>query len=144
MTTTFEPQYPGPIDVMRNEPPDFIGIDYAADNRQVEEVILLLAQERKIAVLAYAPFGRTRSSGESATARSRAGAAECRRHELGAALPQVCHLAPGDHRGDAGHEPVAAHARQHQWWRGASPDAAMRQRIIEFVDALLPAPPRGR
>jgi aryl-alcohol dehydrogenase-like predicted oxidoreductase len=46
--------------IMRNEPIDFIGIDYAVDNREVEETILPLAQERRIGVLVYAPFGRTR------------------------------------------------------------------------------------
>ena len=45
---------------MRNEPLDFIGIDYAVDNRDVEQTILPLAQERKIGVLVYVPFGRTR------------------------------------------------------------------------------------
>jgi diketogulonate reductase-like aldo/keto reductase len=45
---------------MRTEPIDFIGIDYAVDNRGTEQVVLPLAQERGIAVLAYAPFGRTR------------------------------------------------------------------------------------
>jgi aryl-alcohol dehydrogenase-like predicted oxidoreductase len=60
ITSTFEDQYPTLISVMRNEPVDFIGIDYAVDNREVETTILPLAQERKIGVLAYAPFGRTR------------------------------------------------------------------------------------
>jgi len=59
ISTTFPNQYAQLIEVMRNEPLDFIGVDYAADNRDVEEVILPLAIERKIAVLAYAPFGRT-------------------------------------------------------------------------------------
>ena len=59
ITTTFPNQYAQLIEVMRNEPLDFIGVDYAADNRDVEEVILPLAMEKKIAVLAYAPFGRT-------------------------------------------------------------------------------------
>jgi len=59
ITTTNDNQYGALEAVMRNEPLDFIGIDYAADNRGVEEKILPLAIERKIAVLAYAPFGRT-------------------------------------------------------------------------------------
>ncbi len=45
---------------MKAEPLDFIGIDYAVDNREVEATILPLARERKIGVLVYAPFGRTR------------------------------------------------------------------------------------
>ena len=50
-------QYPELAAIMRNEPIDFISIDYAVDNRGVEETILPLAQERKIGVLANFPFG---------------------------------------------------------------------------------------
>ena len=60
ITSTDERQYPELISHMRNEPLDFIGVDYAIDNREVEATILPLARERKIGVLAYAPFGRTR------------------------------------------------------------------------------------
>ncbi len=60
ITTTSERQYSMLADVMRNEPIDFIGIDYAVDNRTPEEVILPLAQERRIGVLVYLPFGRSR------------------------------------------------------------------------------------
>jgi aryl-alcohol dehydrogenase-like predicted oxidoreductase len=60
VTTTFDQQYPQIADIMRREPIDFIGIDYAIDAREVEESILPLAQERKIGVLSYQPFGRTR------------------------------------------------------------------------------------
>jgi aryl-alcohol dehydrogenase-like predicted oxidoreductase len=45
---------------MRNEPIDFIGVDYAVDNREAENTILPLAMERRIGVLVYVPFGRTR------------------------------------------------------------------------------------
>ena len=60
VTTTNEGQYEALQTIMRNEPIDFIGIDYAIDNREVEQTILPLAQERKIGVLVYVPFGRTR------------------------------------------------------------------------------------
>jgi aryl-alcohol dehydrogenase-like predicted oxidoreductase len=60
VTTTFDQQYQELIDIMRREPLDFIGVDYAVDAREVEQAILPLAQERKIAVMAYQPFGRTR------------------------------------------------------------------------------------
>lgn len=60
VTTTFAPQYPQLIEIMRSEPLDFIGIDYAIDNTAVESTILPLAQDRGIGVLVYAPFGRTR------------------------------------------------------------------------------------
>jgi aryl-alcohol dehydrogenase-like predicted oxidoreductase len=49
---------------MRNEPIDFIGVDYSIDNRGVvEETILPLAQERKIGVVAYFPFGQGGTGG---------------------------------------------------------------------------------
>ncbi|AMY12936.1 General stress protein 69 [Luteitalea pratensis] len=60
VTSTNKSQYAELQTVMRNEPLDFIGVDYAIDNRDVEEAILPLAQQRKIGVLVYVPFGRTR------------------------------------------------------------------------------------
>ena len=60
VTSTSKEQYGELERVMRAEPLDFIGVDYAVDNRSVEETILPLALERKIAVMVYVPFGRTR------------------------------------------------------------------------------------
>ncbi len=60
VTSTFEPQYEALAEVMRSEPIDFVGVDYAIDHRVAEDVILPLAQDRGIGVLAYMPFGRTR------------------------------------------------------------------------------------
>jgi len=60
ITTTSEGQYDHLEQVMRDYPLDFIGIDYAIDNRTVEERILPLAQDRGIGVLVYLPFGRSR------------------------------------------------------------------------------------
>lgn len=59
VTTTFPSQYPELLDCMRNERLDFIGVDYAIDDREVEKRILPLALERGIAVLSYVPFGRS-------------------------------------------------------------------------------------
>ena len=60
VTTTFEPQYADLVQFMRKERIDFIGIDYAVDNRHAEETILPLARDKGIGVLVYMPFGRTR------------------------------------------------------------------------------------
>jgi aryl-alcohol dehydrogenase-like predicted oxidoreductase len=50
--------YPQLESVMRNEPIDFIGVDYDISNRaRVEETILPLAVERKIGVMAFFPLG---------------------------------------------------------------------------------------
>jgi aryl-alcohol dehydrogenase-like predicted oxidoreductase len=60
ITTTSERQYGSLAQVMRDYPIDFIGIDYAIDNRGAESEILPLAQDEGIAVMVYLPFGRTR------------------------------------------------------------------------------------
>ncbi len=60
VTTTFDQQYDALIETMRTQAIDFIGVDYAIDGREVEDRILPLARDRGIAVLVYAPFGRTR------------------------------------------------------------------------------------
>ncbi len=63
ITTTSERQYDALAEVMHEYPIDFIGIDYAIDNRVAEEVIFPLAQDRGIAVMVYLPFGRSRMWG---------------------------------------------------------------------------------
>ena len=60
ITTTSSRQYEFLEEVMQQYPLDFIGIDYAIDNRAVEERILPLAQDEGIAVMVYLPFGRSR------------------------------------------------------------------------------------
>ncbi len=60
ITTTSQRRYPDLARVMRDYPLDFIGIDYAIDNRVAEETILPLAQDQGIAVMVYLPFGRSR------------------------------------------------------------------------------------
>jgi aryl-alcohol dehydrogenase-like predicted oxidoreductase len=50
--------YPQLESIMRDEPIDFIGVDYDVGNRvRVEDTILPLAQEKKIGVMAFFPFG---------------------------------------------------------------------------------------
>ena len=59
-TSTSTHRYPDLMQAMRDYPLDFIGVDYAIDNRVAAEEVLPLAQELGIAVLGYVPFGRTR------------------------------------------------------------------------------------
>src|SRR5688500_7662617 len=63
----FDQQLPQLESMMRNEPLDFVGVRYAVDNRKVEGTILPLAQERKIGVLAYFPFGGNTGPGNIVT-----------------------------------------------------------------------------
>lgn len=60
ITTTSSGQYDHLAQVMRDYPIDFIGIDYAIDNREAEQEILPLALDRGIGVIVYLPFGRSR------------------------------------------------------------------------------------
>ena len=59
-TSTRTSRYPDLEKAMRDYPLDFIGVDYAIDNRASAERILPLAEELGIAVLIYVPFGRSR------------------------------------------------------------------------------------
>ena len=59
-TSTNPNRYPDLEQAMRDYPIDFIGIDYAVDNRTAAERILPLARDLGIATLIYVPFGRSR------------------------------------------------------------------------------------
>ncbi len=59
VTTTFPGQYSELLNCMRSERLDFIGVNYAIDDREVEKRILPLAIDRGVAVLGYVPFGRS-------------------------------------------------------------------------------------
>jgi aryl-alcohol dehydrogenase-like predicted oxidoreductase len=68
-TGAFANQHAPVESVMRNEPIDFISVDYAVDNRSVEETILPLARERRIGVVACFPFGGNSGPGGTVTNR---------------------------------------------------------------------------
>ena len=59
-TWTGESRFEDLAKAMQNEPLDFIGVDYAIDNRAAAEEILPMAQDLGIATLIYLPFGRSR------------------------------------------------------------------------------------
>ena len=60
ITSSSDRQYARVEEVLRTEPMDFLQIDYAIDNRNVEERILPLALDRGVAVMTNLPFGRGR------------------------------------------------------------------------------------
>jgi aryl-alcohol dehydrogenase-like predicted oxidoreductase len=144
VTNTSDSQYSQLEEFMRNEPMDFIGIDYAADNRNVEERILPLAQERKIGVLVYAPFGRTslfrRAAGKELPEWSKEFDASTWAQfflKFILAHPAVTAITPATSQAKNMLDNIGGGT-------GRLPNEAMRKRIIEFVDQLPPAPPRGR
>jgi aryl-alcohol dehydrogenase-like predicted oxidoreductase len=136
ITTTFPEQYESLIQVMRSEPLDFIGTDYAVDNREVEDVILPLAMERGIAVLNYAPFGRTRL-----WARVGERPVPDYAHEFDAhtwaqfflkfvlSHPAITAVTPATSRPTNMEDNIGG-------MLGRLPDAGMRQRMIATVEAL--------
>jgi aryl-alcohol dehydrogenase-like predicted oxidoreductase len=135
-TTTFKPQYEQLLQLMREEPFDFIGIDYAVDNLDAEDAIFPLAQERGIGVLVYLPFGRTRLwdrvEGHEVPAWAQEfGAATWAQFFLkfAASHPAVTAVTPATSKPHHMVDNMTAA-------RGRLPDQAERKRMVEFIAAL--------
>ncbi len=143
VTTTSNRQYETLEQVMRNEPLDFIGIDYAVDNRDVEETILPLAAERRIGVLVYVPFGRTRlwqrvEGRELPEWASEFDATTWAQFFIKYVIshPAITVVTPATSQARHMVDNIGGGI-------GRLPNDAMRQRMAELVDALPSAPARG-
>ncbi len=135
-TTTFKPQYETLLTLMREEPFDFIGIDYAVDNQDAEQHVFPLAQERGIGVLVYLPFGRTRLwervEGHDVPAwAAEFGATTWAQFFLtfAASHPAVTAVTPATSKP----HPMVDHMTAA---RGRLPDAGERKRMVDFIAAL--------
>lgn len=135
-TSTFKPQYEALEQYMREQPLDFIGIDYAVDNLSAEERIFPLAQERGIAVLVYLPFGRTRLwqrvEGHDVPEWARELGAETWGQfflKFAASHPAVTCVTPATSRPHHMLDNLGAA-------RGRLPDEAERKRMIDYIAAL--------
>jgi len=136
ITTTFENQYAELVQAMKSETIDFIGTDYAIDNRDAEDTILPLARDRGIAVLVYAPFGRTRlwrrvGKRPLPDWAAEIGAASWAQFFLKfvASHPTVTCTTPATSRAENMADNMGAAV-------GRLPDAALKKRMIELIDAL--------
>lgn len=136
VTSTSEEQYPALMAAMKTEPLDFIGIDYAVDNLEVEKEILPLARDRKIGVLVYLPFGRTRlfrRVGDRPVPEWAAeiGVATWAQFFLKFVLghPAVTSVTPATSQAKHLIDNLGAAV-------GKLPDEAMRKKMVAFVDAL--------
>ena len=136
ITCTSQGRYDEFAQVMRDYSLDFIGVDYAVDNRLAAETILPLAQDRGIGVLVYAPFGRTRlwsrvSGRDVPEWAAEFGATSWAQFFLKyvAAHPAVTVITPATSR-------PANMLDNLGGGRGELPDAATLQRMAETVDAL--------
>jgi aryl-alcohol dehydrogenase-like predicted oxidoreductase len=136
ITNTSPSLHPELERVMQTEKLDFIGIDYAIDNRLVEERILPLAKDKGIGVLVYAPFGRTRLWGTVRSKPLPKWAAEFDAHSWAQfflkfvlAHPVVTVTTPATSK--------AAHMLDNMGAAvGRLPDEAMRKRMIAYVQSL--------
>lgn len=135
-TSTNADSYDYLVEVMRKEPLDFIGVDYAVDNRESAKTILPLARERGIAVLVYLPFGRSRLWSRVEGKEVPEWAAEFDASSWAqfflkfvAAHPAVTAITPATSKPHHMLDNIGGAI-------GRLPDEAMQQRMIEFVDAL--------
>jgi aryl-alcohol dehydrogenase-like predicted oxidoreductase len=136
VTTTFDQQYGQIVEIMRREPLDFIGIDYAIDAREAEDAILPVAQERKIGVLSYQPFGRTRLWNRVGNQPVPEYAKEFDATtwaqffiKFVASHPAITVVTPATSQATNMTDNLGG-------GRGRLPDAAMRKRMIATIDAL--------
>ena len=136
VTTTNAQQYAALEQLMRTQPLDFIGVDYAIDNRTMEERIFPLAQEKGIGVLVYLPFGRTRLWETVRGKPVPAWASEFDASTWGqfflkfvVSNPAVTVATPATSQAKHMLDNIGAAT-------GRLPDAAMRQRMIAHVEGL--------
>lgn len=136
VTTTFSNQYDSMLETMRTQKLDFIGTNYAIDDLSAEKTFLPLAQERGIAVLVYAPFGRTRLwsrvKGQSVPDWAKEFDATTWAQfflKFVASHPAVTCITPATSRVSNMIDNMAGGV-------GRLPDAAMRKRMIQLIDSL--------
>lgn len=136
ITTSNDQQYEAFEAAMRREPIDVIQVDYALDNRNAAERILPLAREKGIAVMINLPFGRERlfaatrdrplpdfAAAIGATSWAQFFLKYVLSHPASPiAIPGMAQTRYIDDNLGAARAPV--------------PDAAMRTRMEQFIDAL--------
>ena len=135
-TSTRTSRYPDLAKVMREETIDFIGVDYAVDNRKSAETILPLALDRGIAVLLYVPFGRTRLWRRVAGLEVPEWAQEFGANswaqffiKFAAAHPAVTCVTPATSKPKNMLDNMGAAA-------GELPDVAMQRRMVAYIESL--------
>jgi len=136
VTTSSDGQYEQLEQVMTDHELDFVQVDYAIDNRSVEERILPLAADRGIGVMTNLPFGRERlwnlvDGKELPEWASEIDATTWAQFMLKFVVshPAVTCAIPGTAR-------VAYVTDNNQAARGRMPDAAMRTRMATFMESL--------
>lgn len=121
---------------MKNEPLDFIGVDYAVDNRNAAEEIFPIAEDLGIGVLVYLPFGRSRLWSRVGDRPVPDWASEIGVEswaqffiKFAAAHPAVTAVTPATSKPHHMLDNLGAGV-------GELPDKALQKRMAEFVDGL--------
>ena len=135
-TYTGQSRFPELAAVMRAEPIDFIGVNYAVDDRNAAEQIFPVAQDRGIAVMVYVPFGRSRLWQRVAGHEVPEWATEIGIEswaqffiKFAAAHPAVTVVTPATSKPHHMLDNLGAGV-------GELPDTALQKRMAEYVDAL--------
>ena len=135
-TYTGQSRFPDLAAAMRKEPIDFIGVNYAVDDRRAADEIFPIAEERGIAVLVYLPFGRTRlwqriGDREVPEWAGEVGIKSWAQFfiKYAAAHPSVTVVTPATSKPHHMLDNIGAAI-------GELPDKAMQKRMAEYVDAL--------
>jgi aryl-alcohol dehydrogenase-like predicted oxidoreductase len=136
ITTSFDNQYGEFERTMKNETLDFIQVDYALDNRDAGERIIPLAADRGIAVMINLPFGRGRlfNAVQGKKLPQWASEFDCASWaqfflKYIVSHPAITCAVPGMAKAEYVTDNVGAA-------RGRLPDAAMRRRMEQFIDAI--------
>ena len=140
------PNYPYPPTskleaVMRNEQIDFIATDYSVSDRRLEDVILPLAQERKIAAMAYFPFDRGRIFQRASSMPLPEWAAEFDAKTWAQFFIKYVLSHPAITVVRTGTTKPAHIIENINAGMGRLPNDAMRKRMAQLVDALPATPP---
>ena len=143
----FPPNAPAPApptarleSIMRNEQIDFVGTDYSVGDRRVEETLLPLALERKVGFMAYFPFDRARFFNRAGSVPLPEWAAEFDAKTWAQFSLKYVLSHPAVIVARTGTTQAAHMLENIGGGIGRLPNAGMRKRMAEFVDALPPTP----
>lgn len=139
ITTTSANRYEDVIRILETEELDFVQLDYAIDNREVEERIFPVARDQGVATIAALPFGRARlfarvAGRELPDFAAEIDAASWAQFFLKYLLshPDMTVVIPGTSNPDNLVDNMGAGL-------GVLPDQAMRVRMAQHIDGLPPA-----
>ncbi|HEV2702285.1 MAG TPA: aldo/keto reductase [Steroidobacteraceae bacterium] len=135
ITTSRVAQHEEMIGYLRKYPLDFVQVDYSLDNRDAAKILLPLAQERRVAVLANVPFGFGSVLRQAQTRKLPTWAADIDVTTWGQFLLKYVISHPAVTCAIPGSTQVAHLTDNQAAARGRLPDEAMRRRMEQYWDS---------